>query len=156
MHSLNDLLEDMRRNVTVNIVPGGESEWLRESCGLGYKNPYKTHFNEFENLLMISETEIEYTEPLVYEWARLRLREWIRKYSENKDFEKTEFEKTATCIEAAMLLRMGKEKEYVMNHLMLVCGFEIYLDANNPSDKKKEDLFHNCIVIGEIMINKFK
>ena len=151
MYSLPELLEDMRRHVTVQIVPGGGTEWHMATRGLAFKSPFKTWF--FESLYMISEEELERADVIVHEWAHLRV--WVEEGSREKDFGGAESEIAACCIEAAMLLRMGESRQYVRRHLMYVSGFISQLEEG--SDHRQQDaLLQKSLDFGDAVIKKWE
>ena len=117
MHTVEELLEDMRRHLKVIVVPGGRKEFrevLRLKGLRAGDSPYETiHFGD---TFMISESELK--RAIVHEWAHMRV--WIERGRGGDDFgcgspiDGPEIEEATCGIDVAMRMRLGMRREDAM------------------------------------------
>jgi hypothetical protein len=160
MHTVEELLEDMRRHLKVIVVPGGYKEF-REFVrlkGLGAGgSPFETiHFGD---TFMISESELK-MDVIVHEWAHMRV--WIERGRGGKDFgcdlTRAPENEEATCgIDVAMRMRLGMSREDAMKLLLDEYEYRTGLDwVDDVGYVGADEYFQAAIDRGEAAIKRWE
>ena len=161
MHTVEELLEDMRRHLKVIVVPGGYKEF-REFVrlkGLGAGgSPFRTiHFGD---TFMISESELK-MDVIVHEWAHMRV--WIERGRGGDDFgcdshiDAPEIEEATCGIDVAMCMRLGMSREDAMKLLLDEYEYRTGLDwVDDVGYVGADEYFQAAIDRGEAAIKRWE
>ena len=160
MHTVEELLEDMRRHLKVIVVPGGCKEFrevLRLKGLRAGDSPYETiHFGD---TFMISESELK--RAIVHEWAHMRV--WIERGRGGDDFgcgspiDGPEIEEATCGIDVAMRMRLGMRREDAMKLFLGEYDYGSELEWEDEVGYLGEDeCFQAAIDGGEAAIKRWE
>ena len=161
MHTVEELLEDMRRHLKVIVVPGGRKEF-REVLRLKGLRPGGSPFEtiHFGDTFMISESELK-MDSIVHEWAHMRV--WIERGRGGDEFgcdspiDGPEIEEATCGIDVAMRMRLGMRREDAMKLFLGEYDYGSELEWEDEVGYLGEDeCFQAAIDGGEAAIKRWE